>query len=68
MGVMTRITTVTKKASPHPIATSLIRVLSTSIRLEYSGDALRSSEVTRSISAMTASHKLMSERVNGKSI
>jgi hypothetical protein len=63
---MSRITTVTRKASPHPMATSLIRVLSIRILLEYSGDELRSSEVTRSIIAVTASHRLISESVRGK--
>jgi hypothetical protein len=48
------------------MATSLIRVLSIRILLEYSGDELRSSEVTRSIIAVTASHRLISESVRGK--
>jgi hypothetical protein len=63
---MTRIMTVTRKASPHPMAASLIRVLSMRILLEYSGDELRSSEVTRRIIAVTASHRLISESVRGK--
>lgn len=62
---MTRKTTVTKKASPTAIAENLNRVLSTRILLEYSNEALRSSEVAISIIAMKASHKLRSENVRG---
>ena len=58
--------TVTRKASPHPKAASLSRFLSMLILFEYSGDALRSSEVTRSIIAVKASHRLMSDSVRGK--
>ena len=47
------------------MAAMRIRVLSIIILLEYSADALRSSDVTRSIIAVTASHKLKSESVNG---
>ena len=57
--------TVTKKASPHPAAANLIRVLSIRILLEYSCDKSRSSEVIRSIMAVAASHKLSSGSVSG---
>jgi len=56
--------TVTKKASPHPTATNLIRVVSIRILLEYSCDKSRSTEVTRSIIAIAASHMLRSESVS----
>ena len=59
---------VTRKASPHPIAANLSRVLSIRILREYSNDESRSSEVTISIIAVTTSHKLMSESVRGKFI
>jgi hypothetical protein len=62
---MTRNTTVTKKASPHPMATNLIRVLSIFILLEYSCDESRSSDVIISIMAMAASHMLKSVSVSG---
>ena len=58
--------TVIRKASPHPMAANLIRVLSIRILFEYSCEELRSSEVTISIIAVTASHKLISESVKGK--
>ena len=61
-----RMITVTRKAIPHPIAANLIRVGSTRILFEYSGDELRTSEVTRRIIAVIASHRLMSESVKGK--
>jgi hypothetical protein len=57
--------TVTKKASPQPRAASLIRFLSIRILFEYSVDELRISEVTSTIKAVTASHRLMSEKVKG---
>jgi hypothetical protein len=61
----TRRMTVIMNASPHPKATNLIRVLSIRILLEYSCDALRSSEVMRSIIAVAASQRLMSVSVRG---
>jgi hypothetical protein len=61
MDHMRRIITVTKYASPHPMAISLIRVLSIRILFEYSDEALRSSEVTSSIIAVTANQRLMSD-------
>ena len=66
MVYMTRIRTVTRKASPHPIAASRNRDLSTRILLEYSGNALRNSEVTISTIAAMASQRLISEMVRGK--
>jgi hypothetical protein len=60
--------TVTMKASPHPIAANLIRVLSIRILLEYSCDEPISSEVIRSIIAVAAIHKLMSVSVRGSII
>ena len=47
------------------MAANRIRVLSMGILLEYSGDALRSSDVIRSIIAVTANHKPKSESVKG---
>jgi len=58
--------TVIRKASPHPIAASRIRFLSIRIRFEYSDEELRTAEVTRSIMAVKASQRLMSEDVKGK--
>ena len=55
-----------RKAIPHPIAEILSSLLSIWIRLEDSGDAFRSSEVTSKIIAVTANHKLISENVKGK--
>jgi hypothetical protein len=62
---MTLNMTVTKKASPHPMAANLIRVLSIRILLEYSCDEVRSSEVRSSIIAVAASHRLRSVSVRG---
>jgi hypothetical protein len=56
---------VATKASSHPMATILIRVLLVKIRPEYSCDGVRNSEVIISIIAVIASHKLISESVNG---
>jgi hypothetical protein len=56
---------VTRKASPHPMAAFLSGVLPIGILLEYSGDALRSSEVIRRIIAVKASQRLRSESVSG---
>jgi hypothetical protein len=57
---MTRNITVTKKASPQPIAANRILVLSIRILLEYSCEEVRSSEVIRRIIAVAASHTLIS--------
>jgi len=62
---MKRRMTVTRKAIPHPIAAILSGVLPIGIRLEYSGDALRSSEVIRSIIAVIAIQRLRSKSVRG---
>jgi hypothetical protein len=62
---MKRNMTVTKNASPHPIAANRIRVLSIRILLEYSCDEVRSSEVMRSIIAVPAIHRLISVSVKG---
>lgn len=59
-------TTVTKKPKPHPIAHIRNKRLSSTIRAAYPGDEYSSSEVTRSIIAVTASHKLISEIDKGK--
>ena len=63
---MMRMRTVIRKASPHPIAASRNRVLSIRILLQNSGKALRNSEVTISIIAAIASHRLISDGVRGK--
>jgi hypothetical protein len=56
---------VTMKASPHPMAAILMRVLSTRILLEYFDGVPSSSEVRRSISAVAPSHMLRSVNVIG---
>ena len=58
--------TVTKKPKPHPIAHIRSRRLSRTILAEYSGDENINSEVIRSIIAVTASHKLISDIDKGK--
>ena len=63
-----RISTVTKKPKPHPIALIRKRRLSRTILAEYSGDEYSNSEAIRSIIAVTASHKLISDIDNGKII
>ena len=62
---MTRNITVTKNASPQPIAANRIRVLSIRILLEYSCEEVRSSEVIRRIIAVAASHTLISVNERG---
>jgi hypothetical protein len=57
---------VTKKPKPHPIALIRKRRLSRTTRAEYPGDENSSSEVIRSMIAVIASHKLMSDIDNGK--
>jgi hypothetical protein len=61
-----RITTMTRKARPTPRAAILKRFLSIIILAEISDSEYRSSEVTRSIMAVTASHKLISDSDKGK--
>ena len=56
---------VTRKTIPHPTPTNLSRILSMGILLEYSGNALRSSEVIRRIIAIRANQILRSESVRG---
>jgi hypothetical protein len=63
-----RITTVARKAMPTPSATSLKSFLFMAIRAEYSGDEYNNSDVIRSIMAVMASHRLMSDRDKGKFI
>jgi hypothetical protein len=63
-----RMITVTKKPKPHPIAAIRKNCLSTAILAENSGDEYSNSEVVRSIIAVTASHKLISDKLSGKII
>jgi len=58
--------TVTMKASPSPIATSLRRDFSMTMSLRYSVEEDNSSEVMSRIIAMTASQRLMSGIDRGK--
>jgi hypothetical protein len=60
--------TVTRKPRPHPKATNLRFVFPILNLPEYSGSEMRSSEVISSIIAVQASHRLMSDSVNGKLI
>ena len=53
---------------PTPSAANLKGFLSMAIRAEYLGDEYNSSDVIRSIMAVIASHKLMSENDRGKFI
>lgn len=64
-GYIKRNMMVTMKASPHPIAANLIRILLIRILLEYSCDKVRSSEVIRSMMAVAPNHRLMSVSVRG---
>jgi hypothetical protein len=61
-------TTVRKKHKPHPIVAIRKRCLSMATLAEYPGDAYNRSEVIRSIIAVTASHKLISDNESGKII
>jgi hypothetical protein len=63
-----RITTVARKAKPTPMATSLNRFLLIIILAEYSGNEYNNPEVIKSIIAVTASHKLISDNDKGKII
>ena len=58
----------TRKPKPNPRATILKRFLSTAIRVEYFGDEYRNSDVMRSMIAVIASHRLMSDNDRGKFI
>ena len=53
---------------PKARATILKRFLSLAIRAEYFGDEYSNSDVIRSIMAVIASHKLMSDNERGKFI
>jgi hypothetical protein len=61
-----RMTTVTKKPKPHPIAEKRRRRLSSTIRAAYPGDEYSNSEVNRRIIVVTANHRLISETDKGK--
>jgi len=63
-----RITTVARKAKPTPMAISLKRFLLIIIRAEYSGNEYNNSEAIKSMIAVTASHKLISDNDKGKFI
>ena len=57
-----------RKPRPMPRATILKRFLSIAIRAEYFGDEYNNSDVIKSIIAITASHKLISDNDKGKFI
>ena len=59
---------VAKKPSTHPTATNRKSFLSMTTLDEYSGNEYSNSDVTKSIRAMAARNKLMSEIDNGKFI
>jgi hypothetical protein len=59
---------VTKKPKPHPRADSLKRFFSIMIRDECPGDEYNNSDVIKSIVAIAASHKLISDNDKGKFI
>ena len=61
-------TTVLKKASPHPRAANLKLLLLIMTCAEYSNSKVRSSDVISSIVAVAASQRLMSENERGKFI
>lgn len=61
-------TTVARKAKPKPRAISLRSFLSMAIRAAYLGEEYSNSEVIRSIMAVMASQRLMSEMESGKYI
>ena len=64
-GYIKRKMIVTMNASPHPMPTNRNRVLSIRILRVYSWDDMRNSEVTRSIMAVEANHRLISVKVSG---
>jgi hypothetical protein len=59
---------VARNAKPTPRAAILKRFLSIIILAEISGSEYRSSDVIKSIIAVTASHKLISDNDKGKLI
>jgi len=63
-----RITTVARKARPQPRAASLKRFFSILKYTEYFGEEQRSSDVKMRITAVIASHKLMSDSESGNCI
>jgi len=60
--------TVTKKPNPQPIAANRKMLLSIAILPEYPGDEYNNSDVIKRIIAVTASHKLRSDKESGKNI
>jgi hypothetical protein len=60
--------TVAKKARPQPRAANLRRFFSILKYTEYFGEEKRSSDVRIRITAVTASHKLISESESGNCI
>ena len=63
---ITRRTTVTRKPQPHPTATTSRSRLLMAVRAEKPGRECSISEVMSRIIAVTASHRLISAKVNGK--
>ena len=63
-----RMTTVAMKPIPSPIATSLRRFLSRAMFLRYPVDDVNSSDVIKSMIAVTASQRLMSDIDSGNDI
>jgi uncharacterized membrane protein (DUF106 family) len=63
---MIRMITVTMKASPAPMATSLNRVRSMAMSLKNEVDEVRNSEVMSKMMAVTASQRPMSDAESGK--
>ena len=63
-----RITTVARKARPQPRAASRKRFFSILKYTEYLGDEQRSSDFRMRITAVMASHKLISESESGNCI
>jgi len=59
---------VARKAKPTPMATSLNLFLLIIILVEYSGKEYNNSDVIKSMIAVTASHKLISDNDKGKFI
>jgi hypothetical protein len=63
-----RITTVARNPKPSPRAAILKRFFSILIRAEYSDDECNNSDVIKSIMAINASHRLISDNDKGKFI
>ena len=61
-------TTVTRKPTPQPRATSLKRLLLIETLEEYSGSEYSNSDVIKSTIAVAASHRLMSDKDKGRII